>query len=257
MSDAFFVIEDDNRFRATDHTRGPWSPDAQHGGPPAALMGRSIELTAKSDGFQVARVTFEILKPLPVETLTIATDVVRPGRSVELIEATMSASGTEVMTARAWCIRTDEHELDTVTVMSDPPPGPPDETSPGFGVGYIRAMDIRFVKGAFDQPGPATAWFRMRHPLIEGEETLPLCRVLIAADSGNGISSSIDWAKWLFINPDLSVYLHRLPGGEWICIDAVTYPEPTGVGLASSRIYDEKGLIGAGMQSLYIGPRSQ
>src|SRR5687767_7423994 len=105
MPDAFFEREDENRFRATDHTRGPWSPDAQHAGPPAALIGRSIE-QVKSDGFQIARVTFDILKPLPVTTLTVTTEPLRPGRSVELIGSTMEADGAPVMTARAWCIRT-------------------------------------------------------------------------------------------------------------------------------------------------------
>lgn len=257
MSDAFFMREDENRFTATDHTRGPWTPEAQHGGPPAALLGHAIERVAARDDFQVTRITFEILKPIPVETLTVGARVVRSGRSVELVEASLSASEAEVMTARGWRIRTAELDLDAVVPDTSPPPGPDSgSVVPEFsGSGYLSAMETRFIHGSFVERGPAVAWFRMRYPLIDGEPTSPLTRVLIAADSGNGISAAVEWSRWLFINPDLSVYLHRMPEGEWVCLDAATTPEETGVGLAASTIYDERGPIGRGLQSLFIGRR--
>ena len=257
MSDGFFIREDDNRFKPTDHTRGPWTPDAQHAGPPAALLGKAIETDQPRPDFRVARITFDILRPVPVTPLTTSSKIVRPGRSVELVESSLHAGDVEVMTARAWRIRTEV--LDLAPVVPEPaPPSLPDagEEGPGLGSGgYLDAMETRFTKGSFVEPGPATAWFRMRHPLIADEPVSPLTRVLIAADSGNGISATLDWTKWLFINPDLSVYLHRLPRGEWVCLDAVTIPEPSGVGLAASVIWDEQGSIGRGLQSLFIGSR--
>ena len=117
-------------------------------------------------------------------------------------------------------------------------------------------MDWRFVRGGFLEPGPATAWARMRQPLVEGEEVEPLSRVLVVADSGSGISAALDFGKWIFINPDLSVYLHRLPRGEWVCLDARTTLEPNGVGLATSTLSDESGVIGRGLQALFVAPRS-
>jgi hypothetical protein len=257
VSEAFYIPKDEDRFISTDHTRGPWTPEAQHAGPPSALLGRIIERAGRDD-FQVARITLEILGPVPVDELTVRAEIVRPGKNVELVEASLSASDAEVMKARAWLIRRQELAFEAPFVDLSPPPGPENghDTAELPEVGYLRAMETRFVAGAFSEPGPATAWFRMRHALVEGEDISPLVRVLIAADSGNGISSSIDWSKWFFINTDLSVYLHRMPEGEWVCLDALTVPEQHGIGLAVSTISDQRGTIGRGLQSLYIGPRS-
>ena len=116
-------------------------------------------------------------------------------------------------------------------------------------------MDYRFVKGAFHELGPALGWLRMKVPLVEGEEPSPLVRVMAAADSGNGVSAVLDWNEWLFINTDLSVHLHRMPEGEWIGLDAVTIPEPNGVGMADTKLLDERGPIGRAAQWLLIGRR--
>lgn len=260
MSDAFYLDEGDGRFLSSEHTIGPWGSDSQHGGPPAALLGRAIERVSGRDDMQMARVSFEILKPIPIELLTVQAHVVRPGRRVELVEASLSSGTQEVMRARAWRIRTTKLELEPTPAAAPLPPGPeeghdvePFQATSDFG--YLGAMEWRFVSGSFLQPGPATAWLRMRYPLVGGEEITPLTRVLIAADSGSGISGAIDYGRWFFINPDLTVYLHRLPAGEWVCLDAATTVEASGVGLASSLISDETGPIGRGIQSLFIGPR--
>ena len=256
--EAFYEQLSEDRFESTEHTIGPWSMESQHAGPPAALLGTAIQRVGQNASFHVARITFEILKPVPIAPLTVTTEIVRPGRSVELVEASLATDDAEVMKARAWRIReTGPHdELDAV-VPDDPPPPPPSEAhdvvKPDHG--YLAAMETLFTQGQFMEKGPATSWFRMRYPLVAGEETTPLARVLIAADSGNGISSTLDWAQWIFINPDLSVYLHRYPTGEWVCLDAVTMPGENGVGLAVSKIYDLEGRIGNGVQSLFVTPR--
>ena len=254
--DAFYEQIDDDRFRSTERTIGPWSMESQHAGPPSALLGRACQRVGEHSDFHVARITFEILKPVPIAELTVTAEVVRPGRNVELIQASLVTDDAMVMTARAWRINeTGPHELDAVLpeyITPAPPDAGVDVPKPDHG--YLHAMETLFVKGTFEDKGPATAWFRMRYPLIAGEEPSPLTRVLIAADSGNGISSTLDWGKWLFINPDLSVYLHRYPRGEWVCLDAETMPQSNGVGVATSKIYDLDGPIGNGIQSLFIAP---
>ena len=125
----------------------------------------------------------------------------------------------------------------------------------GQEVGYHSAMEYRFAAGSFLEPGPATTWLRMRHPLLAGEEPSPLQRVLIAADTGNGISTALDFRRYLFINVDLTVHLHRLPAGEWVCLDAVTVPEPNGVGLTDTMLLDERGPIGRAAQTLLVAER--
>ena len=256
MGDSFYVRLDDDRYESTDHTIGPWSRESQHAGPPAALLGHAIETVDRGYESHVARITFEILKPVPIETLTVDARVVRPGRSVELVEASLRTDSGEVMLARAWRIRTTD--LDLVRVDDDPPPLLPEDGSelPQLGDhNYLSAMEMVFTKGSFGKLGPATVWFRMRYPLVAGEEPSPLTRVLAAADSGNGISAEMDFSKWLFVNPDLSVYLHRMPEGEWVCLDARTVAQSNGIGLAASTIYDARGAIGRGLQSLFIAPR--
>ena len=257
--DAFYVADGDGWFASTELTKGPWDENSQHAGPPAALVGRAIERAAKAPGMQVARLTFEILRPVPVAPLRVEAQVVRPGRSVEMLEASLSDEQGPVMLARGWRVRLSEVDIAASDV--DDPPRLPEEAEPGKvfpvpGQNYLAAIEWRFSRGSFVEPGPAVGWARMRYPLLAGEEISPLTRVLIVADSGNGISSVLDWREWYFINVDLSVHLHRMPVGEWVCLDASTSIDRQGIGLASSVLHDEDGRIGRGLQSLFVAPRS-
>ena len=121
--------------------------------------------------------------------------------------------------------------------------------------GYLRALEWRFARGGYDGPRPATVWTRMRFPLIPDEEPDPLTRVLVFADSGNGASAELPLDQWLFINPELTVHVHRLPEGEWICMDAHTTISSGGTGLALSTLSDEHGPVARGAQSLLIRGR--
>jgi len=253
-----FFLRDGDTLVPTELTRGPWDPGAQHAGPPAALLGTALEACERRDEAIVVRATFEILKPVPLKPLTVDTRVLRPGRSVQLLAGTLSASGEEIVRAQAVRIRTVD--LPVPEPESNPPPGP-EQGKPAryfpveIGVGYHTAMECRFVRGNFDEIGSAVAWMRMRYPLIAGEPVRPLARVLIAADSGNGVSSALDFRRFIFINPDLTVYLHRHPEGEWVCLDAATTVSAKGVGLAASKLYDRTGPLGRGLQSLFIAER--
>lgn len=264
MSSAFYVPDGD-RFLSTELTRGPWDPGAQHAGPPAALIGRALErhFARDPDGtlWFVGRVTYEILKPVPIAPLTVAVEVLRPGRSVQLLGVSLADEQGEAIRATAWCLATRELELPAGLPVAVPPPPGPDQGvaepffDTGQDVGYHTAMEYRFVSGSFLEPGPATVWMRARPPLVEGEAPTPLQRVLIAADTGNGASATLDLARHLFINVDLTVHLHRLPEGEWVCLDAITLPEANGVGLAESRLYDERGALGRALQTLLLRDR--
>lgn len=261
MPEAFYERQGE-AFVATQLTRGPWDPGAQHAGPPSALLGRAIEGVDGGDGYQVGRVTFEILRPVPIGPVKVDARVARPGRSVQMIEASLGDEEGELMLARAWRIRIAELELPAdATAVPEPPPGPEQGESGDFfptgqDVGYHTAMEWRSVGGGFIDPGPATVWMRMRQPLIAGEEPTPLQRTLVAADVGNGISAVLDWRRFLFINVDLSVHLERMPEGEWVCVDAVTLPRSNGVGTAESVLSDRSGRIGRAVQTLLIAERA-
>jgi hypothetical protein len=275
MSQAFFV-QDGDRYVPTELTRGPWDPDSQHAGPPAALIGREVARLEGGSERQVGRVTYEILRPVPIAPLTVTAAIVRPGRAVEMVEASLADEQGEVIRARAWRLREADVEIPSGLSSEDGPgiigtspstlrpgftPPGPDEAMPGTfpdtgqDVGYHTAMEYRFVHGGFGDPGPAVGWMRMRVPLVEGEEPTPLERVLVAADSGNGVSATLDWNRYLFVNVDLSVHLHRLPVGEWVCLDAITIPERTGIGIADTALYDELGPIGRANQTLLVDTR--
>ncbi|MCA1712555.1 MAG: thioesterase family protein, partial [Actinobacteria bacterium] len=233
MDDCFFRPLGEDRWHATVHTTGPWDERFQHGGPPSALLGRAVERTAPRADVCVARMTVEILGPIPVGELQLQSRLVRPGRSVELVEAVLSSGGRDVARALAWrVLRTSSASIGPQQASTLPEAGPELGTG-GWVDGYLSAVEWRFVRGHFTQPGPAAAWTRLRHPLVDGEEPSPLQRVLAVADSGNGISSELDLTRWHFINPELTVHLHREAVGEWVLLDAATVISAGGAGLAT------------------------
>lgn len=258
MTEAFYLPGGDV-FVSTPLTRGPWSADAQHAGPPAALLARSMELL-DPPGMTVARFTMEVLRPIPVRPLRVETRVIRPGRRVQLVESRLGDEEGEIARAAAWRIGAPPDPLEEVDLEPHPFPSPEGAApapffEPPWGESYFTAMDWRTARGDGFAPGPAAAWMRMRVPLVAGEEPRPLSRVLVAADSGNGISWVLPLDRYLFVNTELTVHLARMPEGEWVCLDATTRVGAQGAGIAESVLWDQRGRIGRGNQSLLVAPR--
>jgi len=262
----FFEPLGGGRFLATPSTAGPWSPEHQHGGPPAALLGRALERCEPRDAMALARCTFEILGPVPVGEVEVSARVARPGRSVQLLEAELRAGGRVAMTVRAWRIRVAGEATGAGAGAGAggggdpeaPPPRPSGATAAPSGLdgfGYGQAVELRFASGGWHDPGPATVWTRLRVPVVPGEEPSGLQRVLAVADSGNGVSAVLPLDGWLFINPELTVHLRREARGEWICLDATTVISAGGTGLARSTLSDEEGVVAHGAQSLLVTRR--
>jgi hypothetical protein len=209
----------------------------------------------------VARITAEILRPVPLAPLQRSSCVTRPGRTVELVEAALTEPGDGRVIARAsaWRLRIADG-VPATSGDETPLPGPgAGRERPFFPtgqtVGYHTAMDYRFLAGGFTEPGPARVWLRMRQPLVAGEPTSPLARVLVAADSGNGVSAALDYRRHLFINTELTVHLIRVPAGDWVALDSVTRVGPHGVGLSESVLHDESGRLGRAAQTLLVRRR--
>jgi hypothetical protein len=260
VTDAFYLPLDGEgrRWRATARTTGPWDPAAQHGGPPSALLARAAERCAPRDDVVVARVTVELLGAVPVGDLEVAARVVRPGRSVELVEAVLAAGGRDVARAAVWRVRRNA-EASVPPRAAVPPPLPErggalDAVPDGWVDGYLSAVEWRVVAGSFTAPGPCTAWTRLRVPLVPDEQPSGLQRALAVADSGNGLSNELP-VSWWFINPELSVHLHREPEDEWMCVDAVTTVSSGGAGLTTTTLSDVRGPVGVGAQALLVAPR--
>jgi hypothetical protein len=187
----------------------------------------------------------------------VSAHVVRPGRSVELLEASLEGPGGELMRARGW--RLAESEITADWEQDQPPPGHDGAEAleffpTGESVGWHTAMEIRFARGRFLEPGPATVWMRPRVPLVVDEEISPLQRVMLAADGGNGVSAPLEWSRFIFINTDLSVHVLRPPAGEWVCLDSVTHVD--GLGMTDTALWDERGRIGRAAQTLLVRART-
>jgi acyl-CoA thioesterase len=256
--EALFV-EDGDTFVPTELSRGPWSADALHGGPVAALVIRAVERHHPGEDLQPARLTLELLRPVPFSPLTVRTETTRDGRKVQLVDVTVEADGRDVVRARVLRVRTLGADQQThPSVAEDPAPPPPsagrEGLSPILGgrAFHSDGVEMRFVGGLFAQLGPSTVWIRLRVPLVAGEEPSPWQRVAAAADFGNGVSSELDFQTHLFINPDLTVYVHRPPVGEWVCLDARTRFGAPGIGMAESALWDLEGRIGRSAQSLLV-----
>jgi hypothetical protein len=261
MQDAssLFVVDGDG-YLPTPLSGSPWQSDALHGGPPAALLSRFIERFEGGEGMFVARITFELMRPVPHRTLNVVTRLVRPGRKVQLVEASLHDRDREVMRATGLRIRVLELELPQL------PPDPAESVPPPLATrttaragAWLRGfhtdgVEHRFVRGAFEEPGPAVDWIRVLFPLLPEEPLSPLGRACAVADFGNGVSGVLQ-SSHTYVNPDLTVYLHRYPEGEWVCIDSITRVAKHGMGIAESLLRDERGPIGRSVQSLIIESR--
>ncbi|MGD0881835.1 MAG: thioesterase family protein [Acidimicrobiales bacterium] len=260
--DASLFVVDGDLLVPTEIARGPWSPDSLHGGTVAAAVVRSVErAAAPDDGLQLARLTLELIRPVGNVPLAISSRLVRPGRKVQLIDTVAVQDGTEVAWGRSLRIRVDPSLPETApSVPEDTAPDGPESGVPVsstrdfYRAFHTTGMEIRFVKGRFDRPGPAAAWFRLRCPVVAGEEPTPAQRAVAAADFANGIAGELPFESYVFINPDLTVSLHRPPVGEWICVEARTRFGSPGIGVAESALWDGQGRIGRGVQQLFVEP---
>lgn len=253
--DAFYTQLDDGVFTSSPLTAGPWTPTAQHGGPPSALLARELEHHEPRDGHRLARVSIDILRPVPVAPLHISVEAVRTGKRVQLLQARAQSGGHTVLLARAWRV---------VAATADFPaeaPGPQgaEPTAQALGYpagfhsdGYLSAIDWSFESGNFAAFGPARAWARPRVDLVAGEQMTPWQRVLTVADSGSGISICAPPSEYPAINCDVVVALHRDPAGPWIGLDSRTTVTPGEGALAHTTVFDRSGPAGDATQTLVV-----
>jgi hypothetical protein len=199
------------------------------------------------------------LRPVPLGELEVLAEVTRPGRRVQMLDGSLrTPDGIEVMRARALQVR--PAEADGFATEPTPPPPGPEHGYEHFPQSPVRPMfapdsvEIRFIEGKFGG-GPAIGWFRLRRPLVTGEKPSPLQLLAAAGDFGNGISALLSWDDYLYINPDLTLYIEREPAGEWIGLEARTRIATGGIGLSESVLYDERGRVGRAIQALLVAPR--
>jgi hypothetical protein len=211
---------------------------------------------------RLARISIDILGPIPLRQVDVEVSTVRPGRRVRLTEARMCVDGRVAVTARAWHIATGDRASAKVEEQTPtPPPLPPPPTAQHFypGLddwGYGRSIEWRFTRGSLDSLGPADVWARVRLPLVEGLALTGQDRALITADSANGLSLSLPLDQWLSIPPTMTATLLRSPVGAWVHLACRTHLTDDGVGLAHADLFDAEGLIGEVAQPLLVQKRA-
>lgn len=235
----------------------------QHGGAPASLIAWAAERIPTREPMNVARMTIDLLRPVPIAPLEIRTEVVREGRKIQLCAISLLHAGVEVVRASVLKVRDAAVTLpDALGYEAIALPGPQSGKAPDGALGgstnaFVTGLDLRIVKGGFRQSGPGAVWFRLHRPIVAGAAISPLMRAAAASDFCNGVSSVLDFHQWTFINADLSISLARMPVGEWILLDAQTWLGENGAGVAFAKLGDERGYFGRAVQSLVIERRSE
>ena len=259
MTEAVFTVEG-VQVRTGPSAAGPWNPTMQHGGAPSSLIAWTAEQMPSPAPMRIARVTAELLRPVPVADLEIATEVIRQGRKIQLVQVRLSAKGVEV--ARGMVLKVRVEEMNLPDGVGGPPLDldHPDSITPEPKVGrggnaFGEIFTMRRLRGGFGRGGPAAVWFRLNTPMVAGFENSPAIRAVAAAGFSNGISAVLPFKDWTFVNGDLTVSFARLPRGEWIASNAESWIGPDGAGLAMTRLADLDGYFGRAVQSLVVERR--
>jgi acyl-coenzyme A thioesterase PaaI-like protein len=256
--DAIYRV-DGNRVVTSPNAAGPWDPGMQHGSAPAALAVWAAEAIPTREPMQIARVTIDLMRPVPVAPLTLATEVLREGRKIQLCAVRLYADG--VLTVGATVLKIKTQVLTLPSDVADPPlelPGPDQSRMDPANFSnspFVTGISLRAARGRFGVPGPGAIWYRVDRALVEGSAISQAMRAVVASDFCNGTSAALDFRLWTFLNADLTVSLAREPVGEWILVDAESWIGPDGAGLAIARLADSRGYFGRAIQSLVIEKR--
>jgi acyl-CoA thioesterase len=243
--DAIYRVEG-SRVLTSPEAAGPWDGQMQHGSAPAALAVWAAEAIPAKEPMRIARVTIDLMRPVPVAPLMIETEVLREGRKIQLCAVKLRARDVVVVAATVLKIKTQALTLPPdVAAVPVTLPGPEQarEELPDFSSSpFVKGISMRAAHGRFGVPGPGAIWYRVDRPLVEASPVSQAMRAVVAADFCNG-------------NADLTVSFARQPVGEWILLDAESWIGPDGAGLAAARLADERGYFGRAVQSLVIEKR--
>ncbi|MCV7018758.1 thioesterase family protein [Mycolicibacterium aichiense] len=257
---SYFSRVSENSFRANEHAGGAWNLAEQHIAPSFGLLAHAIETDRDARGndhLVVARLSYDILGTVPVDAVVeIDVRVLRPGRTIELVEAALTHQERAVVLARAWLMkRYDTSALRGSGLRPIPPPAemPGWDPSAVWPGGFIASAEVRRVE---EQPGRAVYWVRTPVPLLDGEQVSPLARTAGLLDIANGMAVLVDPREVAFPNLDLTAHFFAEPAGDWVGFDTAVSIGPSGIGLTHSIIHDQTGPIGAVSQSLTVRPGS-
>lgn len=247
-------------YKPTIHAQGAWNEHEQHMAPATGILTQEIIAFAPHDNLRLARLGLDILGLIPLEEFTITTRCIRPGRTIELLEAVLSSGGRDCIIARAWRL----HAQDTSSIAgiedrvldSRPEELTVWEEIKGWPGGYIESISM--VAEPSRRPGKGVVWLTNDMDMVEGETTADIVRLMGMVDTANGVvpreGPDLSAMNWMFPNTDLQIHMHRVPQGKWLGLEAVQQYGDDGIGLTSAILHDLKGPFGRSEQILTIRP---
>lgn len=250
--EAFYVRLGEHRFVSTLHSQGAWQPGEQHLAPASGLVLAEVERRLPSDKL-VSRASFDVLGVIHSGEFTIDVEVVRPGRSIELVEASMRHGDLTSIRARIWRLAaTDTMKVQGIEWAPLPPPDAmrPLAFSSVWEGGFIASLEARQDVDA--RPGRGRSWIRTRCPLVNGETDPPVAGFVKLVDTANGLVVREHPGSVFFANVDLTVHFFREPEAGWVGLDTRVNFGPTGLGETLSILSDIRGPVGTAAQSLTV-----
>ncbi|RST06003.1 thioesterase family protein [Streptomyces sp. WAC05950] len=255
--ESYYERTGEHTYKPTAHAGGAWNTDEQHFSPLAGLVVHAIDghLARRAEPLALARISYDILGRIALDECEITVETLRPGRTIELLEATVTISGRPVVRARAWLLAT----LDSSAVADSPhePLPAPGELTPWamddeWDGGYVSSIEVRRTPPS--RRGRTVAWVSSPLSLVAGEPSSALASYVALVDTANGVAVQQDPTAWMFPNLDLTIHLHRQPHGPWTGLDTTVTFGPSGQGLTSSVLHDIDGPVGHADQILTVRP---
>jgi hypothetical protein len=259
MAEECCFVAAGTELQPTEWAVGPWSADTLQGSAYGGVLVRAREREGGAAGMALARLSFDLWRPVTRERLAPSVTVLRDGRKARTVEASLAQGGKPVARCTGVFLKTDPASTPP-GVASSPPSAGPEAGQPVAAhvrswSPFFTGVETRVVAGDLLEPGPTSAWFHFRRPLVENEPNSPLVHAVSAADLASGISAVVDLRTWTFINADLTLVLWRMPNPPWILLEAETFVGDDGTGVAHGRLSDGRGPFGACAQTLLFDRR--
>jgi Thioesterase-like superfamily len=252
---AFYTPLGGGRYAPSDHVQGAWRQDEQHLAPVCGLIVHCLHRHEPRPDLQLARITFDALGVIGLADCDVEVRTIRPGRTIQQLEATLSVGGRAAVRATAWLLaRQDTSEVAGGQDEQLPAPDSMPVWSPDgiWESGFLRSVEIR--GHASTEPGRGQAWIRPLRDLVEGEPASAIAAFLGVVDVANGVATRVHPGRWFFPNVDLTVHLFREPEGGWVGLDTRVVFGDTGLGLTSTTLHDTSGPVGRAEQALTLRP---
>lgn len=246
MSEPSLFVPHELGYMPTEYARSPWSLELLHGGPVAALLARAVSERVDDPSLRLARLTTDLFRPVPYAPMRLETELLRDGRRVKAVRASLFDGETEVTRAHALMLSTRDGAQPGLDILPQTPafpeqPDPPHEGDQERGIGYASSVEWRRVT-QWGEDKPAISWMRVPMELLPGSPLSPTERAAAVSDFVNPLANMAGGAP--YINADITLYLHRPPVGDWLCLQVSGRGSGEGIATGEAQLHDRQGAFG-------------